>query len=348
MLRSRFRAAAVAVATALFVSSCGLGPAAGGSGGDTLTIYASRPKNIAQGVVDRFEQAYPQYRGKVRMLTMGAAEVAERVRAEKARPQGDVWWGGTSQQFDQGVAADLLTPLPAPVVDRVPAQYRGAGNKWLAEMRMVEVIFYNRSMLDPGAAPKDWNDLVAPAWKKKILVRDVAASGTMRGVYAALISRGAAATGSPEAGYSFLRGLDANTKDYAPNPSDLYLRIQRQEAPVSIWDLQDVLVQQKHGAPFAPVMPASGAPVQLDGVGKIKGGPNGAAADAFASFLLQQDTQQRLADESFQLPTVPLAKQPTWLSALGGLREMKVDWQSVSAHEQQWIDYWSQNIKGRG
>ena len=120
-------------------------------------------------------------------MTLGAQEVADRVRAEAGKPQADIWWGGTSQQFDQGVTAGLLGPFEQNVVALVPEKYRGKDNLWLAEQRLAEVIAYNNTMLTPESAPLDWDDLVKDEYKNKILIRDVAASGTMRSIFGAMI-----------------------------------------------------------------------------------------------------------------------------------------------------------------
>ena len=345
MRRRTFISAAITTAVIFGTSACGLDAgSAGGSGSKTVTVYTSRPKAITDGIVKKFAAEHPEI--KLNLLTLGAQEVADRVRAEAGKPQADVWWGGTSQQFDQGVTAGLLAPFNQNVVALVPEKYRGKDNLWLAEQRLAEVIAYNNTMLTPESAPLDWDDLVKDEYKNKILIRDVAASGTMRSIFGAMILK-YGTVADPTPGYAWLKKLDANTKDYTANPSDLYLRIQRQEAPITVWNLQDIMNQQKAGVPFTPVVPTSGAPILLDGIGKVKNGPDEDAADTFAAFLLSASTQQYLAENNFQIPTVELDKQPEWLVKVG-LKEMNVDWKAESSKEAEWTNYWVQNIKNQG
>lgn len=348
MTQRRLVGALLGVALGVSLSACGLssGSSSGGSAGgtSTVTIYTSRPKAITADVVSGFESANTTC--KVQLLTLGAQEVADRIRAEKANPQADVWWGGTSQQFEQGVSNDVLEAFPQQVIDRIPEKDRGSKNLWLAEQQLAQVIAYNHDMLGADQAPKDWDDLVKPEYKKKILIRDVAASGTMRAIFSAMIDRTYESTKSPDEGYKFLKALDANTKDYTANPTDLYLRIQRQEAPLTIWNLQDIMTQSKAGVPFTPVVPTSGSPILLDGVGKVKGAKNQACADAFGDYLLSEDTQSKLAKDHFQIPTVKISEQPSWLAGLN-LHEMQVNWTTIGQKGNEWIDYWVQHIKNQ-
>lgn len=350
---SRFALLASGLALTLGLSACGLdapkdsGSSTGAAGSGTLTIYTARDKGLATDVVADFEKANPAYAGKVQLLTLGAQEALERIKAEKANPQGDIWWGGTQQQMQQAAAEQVLAAAPKDVIDAVPAAQRDADGLWVGEMRLAEVIFYNKEMIPADQAPKDWDDLIDPAMKDKIAIRDVLASGTMRSIFASMIDRQFDASGSPEAGYEWLKKLDANTKVYAANPTDLYLRITRQEAAVTAWNLQDVMLQiQNQKAPYTPVVPASGAPMLIDGVAKIKNGPSSAGADAFLSFLLSQDQQSKLSEKYFQIPTVSLAKEPAWLADLD-LKEMKVNWERVNKSEPEWSKYWAANIKGQ-
>ncbi|WP_426988310.1 extracellular solute-binding protein [Pseudarthrobacter sp. Y6] len=350
----RFALLAGGLALTLGMSACGLDspkPSASSSGAEgpgTLTIYTARDKALATEVIADFEKANPNYTGKIQLLTLGAQEALERVKAEKSNPQGDIWWGGTQQQMQQAAAEQVLAPAPKDVIDAVPAAQRDADGLWVGEMKLAEVIFYNKDMLTADQAPKDWDDLISPAMKDKIAIRDVLASGTMRSIYAAMIDRQFDATGSPDAGYEWLKKLDANTKVYAANPTDLYLRIIRQEAAVTAWNLQDVMLQiQNQKAPFTPVVPASGAPMLIDGVAKIKNGPSSAGADAFLSFLMSEEEQSKLSETYFQIPTISLPKEPSWLADLN-LKEMNVNWERVNKSQPEWSSYWAANIKGQG
>jgi len=350
----RFALLAGGLALTLGMSACGLDspqPSATSAGAEdpgTLTIYTARDKALATEVIADFEKANPNYAGKIQLLTLGAQEALERVKAEKSNPQGDVWWGGTQQQMQQAAAEQVLAPAPKDVIDAVPAEQRDVDGLWVGEMKLAEVIFYNKDMLTADQAPKDWDDLISPAMKDKIAIRDVMASGTMRSIYAAMIDRQFDAAGGPDAGYEWLKKLDANTKVYAANPTDLYLRITRQEAAVTAWNLQDVMLQVKNqNAPFTPVVPESGAPMLIDGVAKIKDGPSPAGADKFLSFLMSKEEQAKLSETYFQIPTISLPKEPSWLADLD-LKEMKVNWERVNASEPEWSNYWAANIKGQG
>ncbi|NUT18773.1 MAG: extracellular solute-binding protein [Hamadaea sp.] len=346
-LAYRFTALSALVAVAAFTTAgCGLSDGTAQSPGQTtVTVYSPRPSTITDYVVKEFQAAHPEY--KVQLLTLGAQEVADRVNAEKGRPQADIWWGGTPTQFEGATAKGLLTPFGADVLSRVPAKFHGSGDAWLAEQQQLQLIAYNHDMLKESDVPGDWADLILPQYKDKILIRDVAPSGTMRSVFSALIYQQYAKTSSPQAGYDFLKKLDANTKDYAANPSDLYLRLQRQEAALTIWNQQDILAQAAKGAPFSIKVPASGAPINLDGLAKVKGGPNAAGADAFAGFLLSDKTQAWLAKNAFQIPTAAIAEKPDWLAQLT-YTELPVDSKVIAANSETWIQYWIDNIKNRG
>jgi iron(III) transport system substrate-binding protein len=164
-----------------------------------------------------------------------------------------------------------------------------------------------------------------------------------------MIYRQFTATGSAAAGYDWLRRLDANTVIYTSTPDDMYIMLDRGVGSITLWNLQDALIQPpKNKRPWSYVMPASGAPVLLDGVGVVAHSRSVRVAQAFEDFLLEPQLQLQLARDYYQIPAMELPAQgrPAWLANLG-LKEMKLDWAALGQNQQVWMDYWFQNIKGK-
>jgi iron(III) transport system substrate-binding protein len=315
-----------------------------------LTIYTARDKDEVTHVVDLFTAKYPQYKNTVNTIRLSAQSALDRLRAEKSNPQAGYLWGGTLQNLQQAADEGLLTASHPASADLIDASRKDPQGRWYAEMLLPEVIIYNHELLKPEQAPKEWDDLVTPAFKDKIVIRDVLASGTMRTIFSAMIYRFYATTGSPEAGYEWLRKLDANTAVYTPTPDDMYLKLDRGVGVVTLWNLQDALIQPlKNKRPWSFVIPASGVPVLLDGVGIVNNPKMLQAATDFQNFLLEPQMQAQLAKDYYQIPAIriPDADKPDWLAKLD-IKEMKIDWNVLSQKQTEWMDYWSQNIKGKG
>ena len=336
----------------LIAAACGDRTTQDNAGKDNvqnLIIYTGRDKDEVARVVDLFIQKNPKYKGKVDTLTLGAQAALERLKAEKANPQAGFLWGGTQQGLQQAAAADLLAPSNPVNAGLIDASRKDPGGRWYAEMLLPEVIIYNHDLLKADQAPKDWDDLITPAFKGKIVIRDVMASGTMLTIYSAMMVRQSAITGSPDAGYAWLKKLDANTVSYTPTPDDMYFNLDRGVGTVTLWNLQDALIQPlKNSRPWSYVIPASGVPILLDGVGVVNNPKSMQAGLDFENFLLEPELQLQLAKDYYQIPAMnlPDANKPEWLAKLN-IKEMKIDWDAMSAKQTEWMNYWFQNIKGK-
>src|SRR6266568_2946814 len=186
----------------------------------------------------RFEQLHPGV--DVRWLDMGSQEVYDRVRSERANPQADVWFGGPATIFARAAADSLLEPYRPSWVGAINPHGRGRGDLYFAVYETPVAIVYAERALKPQDAPQDWDDLLDPRWRGKVLIRDPLASGTMRAVWGMVIERGLKATGDTAAGFQWLRRLDAQTKEYVLTGQLLDQKIVRQEGLVTIWDLPDI------------------------------------------------------------------------------------------------------------
>lgn len=309
-----------------------------------LVIYTARDESIVEQVVGMFNEKYPDV--QVDVLTMGAQQILERVRGEKANPQADFWWGGTQSALMVAANEGLLEPFKPTFDDKVAADHKDPEGRWYGEMLLPEVIMINSDVLTKETGPQDWDELLDKEWKDKIIIRGVLASGTMRTIYSSMIYRQDAS--GPEKGYEWLEKLNANTKDYAQDPTNLYLKLARQEGTVSLWNLQDILLQKElNNQPFDFIYPKSGAPILVDGVGLVQDGKNQDNAKLFYEFLFDKDVRVTLAEDLFQIPTrtdISAEDMPDWYKDLD-LKSLDLDWEVLAEKEAEWMQYWDERIK---
>ncbi len=300
-----------------------------------------------------FEQAYEAVNPSqdVQWLDMGAQDAYERVRTERGNPQADVWWGGPSISFYRAEQESLLARYVPSWDSVVSPAMKSAGGFWYGTFVTPEVILYNTHMLREEEAPGDWDDLLDPRWRGKVIIRSPLASGTMRIIFGALIEREEARTGSVEAGFRWLRRLDANTKTYAADPTQLYLKIAREEGVLSVWDLPDILIQiQRNHYPFGYRVPSSGTPLITEGIAVIRGSPHPTEARMFYEFVTSRESILRQVREFGRIPArrdLPAEEFPSWLRALR-YTVLPVDWARLSENEQEWMRRWDTEVKGRG
>jgi iron(III) transport system substrate-binding protein len=296
-----------------------------------------------------FEREHPEI--DVRWLDMGSQEVYDRLRSEKANAQADVWYGGPDTIFARGAREGLLQPFRPEWADAVAPASRHEGDFYFGLYRTPAMPVYNSKAVSAAEAPREWDDLLEPKWKDKILIRDPLASGTMRAVWGYILAKSVKETGSPDAGFAWLARLDAQTKEYVFNPILLYEKIVRQEGLLTIWDLPDTLLERERGSPLQYVFPPSGTPVIDDAVGVVAGSRHPEAAKLFVNFLGGKPMQRLAAEKTYRLPArTDLGEQlPAWAREVE--RDMvpaDIDWALLEKDGAAWMATWDRTIRGKG
>jgi iron(III) transport system substrate-binding protein len=315
-----------------------------------IVLYSPHGRDLL-GLVERtYEARHPQV--DVRWLDMGSQEVYDRIRSEKANPQADVWYGGPATIFARGARDGLLEPFRPSWAAAVPPESRQPQDVYFGLYRTPALIVYNSAAIPPDQAPRDWDDLLAPRFAGKVLIRYPLASGTMRAFFGMVLERSIRSTGSPAAGFEWLKRLDAQTKDYEMNASVLVERIARREGLVTIWDLPDVLLEMQRSRDLAYVFPPSGTPVIDDAVGLVKGAKHPAAAKELIEWLGSAEAERLAAEKAYRLPArtdIPSTELPEWArDVLGKLVPEKMDWDLLEREGSQWMATWDREIRGRG
>jgi len=324
--------------------------ACGRDGRTPVVLYSPHGRDQLTVLEQEFERRRPDI--DVRWLDMGSQEILDRLRFERVNPQADVWFGGPTTIFDRGIADSLLAPYRPAWADAVGPGGVGPGDLYYPLYRTPAVIAYNARLVSRDSAPRDWDEVLAPVWHDKVLIRDPMASGTMRAIWGLILERSIRETGDTAQGMAWLRRLDGQTKTYALNPAILDAKLARGEGLVTLWDLPDILISRAKGMPFGYLFPRSGTVVIDDAIGLVRGARHPAAARAFIDFVGGIDGQLLAADKVFRLPArhdLPFEKVPAWVAEVESLMVVApVDWRMLAERGPAWMSYWDTHVRGTG
>ncbi len=315
-----------------------------------LVLYSPHGRDLL-GLVERtYEANHPDV--DVRWLDMGSQEVYDRVRSEKANPQADVWFGGPNTIFARGVRDGLLEPYRPSWAVAIPPESRQRRDLFFGVYRTPAVLVYNSGAVAAAEAPRDWDDLLDPRWKGKVLIRYPLASGTMRAIFGMILARSISETGSPERGFRWLSRLDAQTKEYVMNASVLVEKVARREGLVTVWDLPDVLLEMRRSKDLAYVFPSSGTPVIDDAVGLVRGARHPREAKALIEWIGSPEAQLLAARNAYRLPArkdLPSGELPDWAREVEKkMKPAKMEWDLIEREGQAWMARWDREVRGKG
>lgn len=343
VLPTRRRSMFVLVLLAIAVASCG-------DGRTPVVVYSPHGRDLLVLAEGRFESANPDI--DIRWLDMGSQDALDRIRSERANPQADVWFGGPSTLFRLAAGESLLTAYRPAWAAAIPARAHGPRDLYFAAYETPAVIAYNSTAVSKDDAPADWDDVLAPRWRGKVIIREPLASGTMRTIFGMIVERGIRASGDTAAGFRWLRRLDANTREYVFNPALLHQKLLRQEGVVTLWDLPDILVEAEKGSPFGYVLPPSGTPVIEDAIALVRGSRQTEAARRFIDWVGSPEAQLLAARQTYRLPAridLAIDSLPAWVRRVRQeLVAAEIDWELLSRRGSEWMDYWDRHVRGRG
>ncbi|HYW51402.1 MAG TPA: extracellular solute-binding protein [Gemmatimonadaceae bacterium] len=333
--------ALIAIVAAGALASCG-------DGRTVLVIYSPHGKELLEHYEFAFEKVHPTV--DVQWLDIGSQEILDRVRAEKVNPQADVWFGAPSEMFERAANENLFLTYRPTWADAVDAGTHDAKDRWYGTYLTPEVIAYNRDAVKPEEAPADWDALLDPKWKGKIVIRDPVASGTMRAIFGAIILRSIAQTGKSDSGFAWLRALDAQTREYALNPTILYQKLGRQEGVITLYNMPDIAtLEARTKIPIAWKVPTSGTPVLVDAIAIMKGSRHRELAQQYYEFVTSRNALRHAADSLYRIPVrtdLPLDSLPRWIrEAKTGIVAMPMNRQLLADSLNSWMRRWDNEIR---
>jgi len=308
-------------------------------GSGEVVVYCSTDEEYAAQVFDRFTRE-TGIRVSAVYDTESSKTVGlyQRLRAERRRPQADVFWNAelcrTIQLADDGLAADISRLVP----NDLPKKWVDPAGRWAAFGLRARIILYNTRQVASAEAPRSLEALTLPRWRGRVVMANPL-FGTTATHTSALYS-----TLGDHRAEALLRGLKENGIRLVEGNSAVRDLVARGGAAVGLTDTDDALGGIEDGLPLAFTLPdqelgagperlegGSGAFVIPNSVMMVAGGPHRAEAERFVSFLLRPEVEEILAaDRGHHIPVRPGVKRPEALKPFDALKPMEVDYRNVA------------------
>jgi iron(III) transport system substrate-binding protein len=324
-----FRTAAALAVGALLatgLAACGNGSESerDGNNPDTITIYSGRNETLIAPLIEQFTK---ETGIRVEVRYGNTAQMAAQILEEGDRSPADVFLAQDAGALGAVAKAGLFAPLPAEILDRVPAQYRAANGQWVGVTGRVRVLAYDSESLDPADLPASVFDLTAPEWRGRVGVAPT------NGSFQAFVTAMRVQHGDDRA-RQWLADLAANDPQIRENNVQIvtdidegrlavglvnhyYVFERAAEVGVGVDDLRVRL----HFFPDGD----TGALINVSGVGLLASAADNASARRFIEYLLSPAGQRYFAEQTHEYPVIAGVALDPALPALEELDAPDID-----------------------
>lgn len=312
---------------------------------NVLVLYGSPDRDWVAAVAAKFEKDTGI---KVQWIRASSNEMYARIEAEKANPQGDVWFGGTGDPHFDAALKGLTEPYCTPMLSELREWMRDpiGGCRTLGLYAGPLGWAVNEGLLKKMGKPmpKTWDDLAKPDYKGLIAVANPNTSGTAyTELVTILLMKG------EDKGWDYLARLHKNTSQYTKSGSAPGQLAGRGEVAIAIVFLHDAVMYADEGFPVKPVAPADGTGYEIGGLSLIKGAPHMANAKKFIDWALTPDVQAIAKDfRSFQLQSNKKTPLPSVVIKHGvdfeHVKTIKYDFLWASQNRERILKRWSEQI----
>lgn len=288
----RITALLLALGLAASLTACG-------GGEDRLTIYSGRTENLVGPLLERF---HSETGIAIDVKYGDSAELALLIDTEGERTPADVFLSQTPGANAFLAGDDLLTQLPAELVEAVDERFRDDRGLWVGVTGRQRVLVYNTELVRPEDLPASIDEVVSEQFAGKVAVAPT--NGSFQDFVTAMRQqRGDADT------LLWLRALaDSGAPTYSNNNA-IVDAVARGEVAMGLVNhyynhrflAEDPdLPSRNHQFPGSDI----GSLLIPSTVSVLKSSTHREDALRFVEFLLEEQAQRYFSEETFEYPLV--------------------------------------------
>lgn len=270
-----------------------------------------------------------------------------RLIAEKARPQADVFWSGDPIRAAVLKKQGVSTAYHSSNAAGMPRQYNDPAGHWQSLSARARILIYNKNLVPAGAEPKSVRALLDPKWKGKGCLANPLFGTTSMHAAALFQVLG------EENAKAFFEDLRTNDVKMLSSNGEVKRRVASGDFAFGIADTDDGTVAINEGKPVGMIYPdqdGMGTLLVPNAVVLIANGPNSANGKKFIDYLLTAEAEQSMAaGEAAQMPLRPGVPVPPNVKRVEDIRTMSVDYERLGGRLEElsrgFLKEWAANMR---
>ena len=281
----------------------------------TLVVYGSCEEEYLAAACEHFKELYGI---DVQYQRLSTGEVQSKIEEESGNPSGDVWFGGTTDPYNEAAKGGLLEPYEAKNASHITKDtYKDADNNWFGIYTGLLGIMVNKDELERKGldAPADFKDLLDEKYKGLIWSSNYNTAGTAKLIVNTMIQK----YGHDE-GIQFLVDLDKNIAVYTKSGSGPSKNIGTGECTIGLGFLHDGIYQIVDNGyeNIGLVVPSSGTSCEVGATAIFKGAKHPNAAKLWIEYALSPECVSLAAENgSYQFLVLDDVEQPAVAAEYG-------------------------------
>lgn len=266
--------------------------------------------------------------------------VLNRLIAEAANPQADVFWSGDPVRPFQLVRRGLVEPYISPEAKAFPETSRASDGTWTGFAARARVLLVNKKRVPAGEMPRSIHDLLNARWRGQIAIANPL-FGTTTIHVAALFS-----VWGEQRTRTFLGELRSNHVRIASSNGEVKRLVVASEVAFGLTDTDDAYDALGGGADVEVIYPDQdelGTLVIPTAVVLLKGTRHTAVGQKLIDYLLSPAVERQLAQRAAHMPLRAGVDAPPNVRGAHDLRAMAVDYARVSGQinaQEAWLRQW--------
>ena len=293
------------------------------SNANEVNVYTSRHYDSDDALYEKFKNNTGI---KVNIISGKGDALMERLKSEANNSPADIFLTTDAGNLWKIQKEGLFLSINSENIKSiVPSNFRGPGDEWIAIAKRARVIFYNPNNVSSQEIEYlSYEDLSASKWKGRIVIRS---SGNIynQSLVASLISNHGI-----EATEEWAKGLVSNlARKPQGNDRAQIIAVANGEADIAVANSyyygamlsgskgEEQETAAKKVRMHFPNQDNRGVHVNISGAGILKSAPNKDNALTFLEFLLSEQAQEHIVNNTFEYPVLDTVSPSTYISQFG-------------------------------